>query len=96
MFSKLVFATILVGFAILGCDPASSQTAPSVTSAADLYKMASPSVVLIEIYDLKGEVSGNGSGFLVSAEGAILTNYHVVVIQNRQPSASLTRMRTTL
>jgi trypsin-like peptidase len=78
MFSKIALATILVGFAILGCDPASSQTAPSVTSAADLYKMASPSVVLIEIYDLKGEVSRNGSGFLVSAEGAILTNYHVV------------------
>lgn len=63
--------------AILGQGPAVGQAA-QLTSAADLYKTASPSVVMIETYDAKGEVSGKGSGFIVSAEGAILTNYHVV------------------
>jgi len=63
---------------IFGCLTAHGQVAPAATTAADLYKQASPSVVLIEIYDSKGEVSGKGSGFLVSAEGAILTNYHVI------------------
>jgi len=52
------------------------QTPP--LSAADIYKKTSPAVVLIETYNLKGEVSGSGSGFLVSADGVILTNFHVV------------------
>ena len=52
------------------------QTAP--LSAAEIYKKASPAVVLIEVYDLKGKVSGAGSGFLISADGMILTNFHVV------------------
>jgi hypothetical protein len=78
MLHRIASTTILFALATLVYYPAYSQTAPSETSAADIYKKASPSVVLIEIYDSKGEVSGKGSGFLVSAEGAILTNYHVV------------------
>ncbi len=54
------------------------QTQPAGTTAGEIYRKASPAVVLIELYDSKGEVSKSGSGFLVSPEGAILTNYHVV------------------
>jgi hypothetical protein len=78
MFSKTALTALLFGSPILACLPAYGQTALPVITAADLYKQASPSVVLIEIYDLKGEVSAKGSGFLVTAEGAILTNYHVI------------------
>jgi Trypsin-like peptidase domain len=78
MLSRIVLIAVLTATQTLACNPAFSQTPPPATTAADLYKKASPSVVLIEIYDAKGEVSGKGSGFLVSAEGAILTNYHVV------------------
>jgi hypothetical protein len=74
---KALTATLIAG-SIFVCGPACSQTAPAVISASDLYKSASPSVVLIEIYDSKGEVSAKGSGFLVSPEGAILTNFHVI------------------
>lgn len=78
MFSKMVLTPIFAACLILGCYPSYGQAAAPVTTAADLYKQASPSVVLIETYDSKGEVSARGSGFLVSAEGAILTNYHVI------------------
>jgi hypothetical protein len=83
MFSKIVQSAIFLGCVLLGCYPCESQVAPPATTAADLYKQASPSVVLIEIYDSKGEVSAKGSGFLVSADGAILTNYHVVAHTKR-------------
>src|ERR1700722_4182240 len=77
MFSKTALA-ILFASPILACCQTFGQNTPPVITAADLYKQASPSVVLIEIYDLKGEISAKGSGFLVTAEGAILTNYHVI------------------
>jgi S1-C subfamily serine protease len=40
--------------------------------------MASPSVVLIETFGDDGKVAASGSGFIVSATGAILTNYHLI------------------
>ena len=70
---SLLFLAVLLSFGSYVC---SGQTAP--LSAADIYKKASPAVVMIETYNLKGEVSGAGSGFLVSADGVIVTNFHVV------------------
>ena len=62
-------------------DISSAQAASTATqekTAGDIYKIAGPSVVLIETYGDDGKVSGSGSGFLVSAEGRILTNFHVI------------------
>lgn len=63
---------------ILSFGPSVCKGQTSALSAADIYKKASPAVVLIETYNLKGEVSGAGSGFLVSADGVVVTNFHVV------------------
>ena len=58
--------------AFLGClllvlgQPA--QQDRKVVPAGELFKTASPSVVLIEIYGEDGKVSGSGSGFVVAAE----------------------------
>ncbi len=43
-----------------------------------LYKQASPAVVIVEAMGSDGKVAKTGSGLLVSADGKLLTNYHVI------------------
>lgn len=43
----------------------------------ELFKLAAPSVVLVEVFNNSGLRSGTGSGF-VAADGAVVTNYHVI------------------
>jgi V8-like Glu-specific endopeptidase len=47
-------------------------------SIADIVKRSSDAVVLIVISDSAGQETALGSGFLVSADGEIVTNYHVI------------------
>jgi hypothetical protein len=46
-------------------------------SAGEIYRASAPSVVYIEKKDEKGDV-WTGTGFVVGADGKILTNYHVI------------------
>lgn len=43
-----------------------------------LLKQVQPSTVLITIYDAQGNQSGQGSGFFISKEGEVITNWHVI------------------
>ncbi|MGD1068760.1 MAG: trypsin-like peptidase domain-containing protein [Bryobacteraceae bacterium] len=52
--------------------------AQSTLDPGTLYKQASPAVVLIEALGSDGKVASTGSGLLVSADGRLLTNYHVI------------------
>src|SRR5271167_3382537 len=45
---------------------------------ADVVKRSSDAVVLIVISNSAGQETALGSGFLVSADGEIVTNYHVI------------------
>jgi S1-C subfamily serine protease len=56
----------------------SPQTSPIELAAGDIFRMASPSVVLIEARGEEGNASVAGSGFLITADGRILTNFHVI------------------
>src|SRR5271166_750102 len=50
----------------------------SQENVADVVKRSSDAVVLIVISNSAGQETALGSGFLVSADGEIVTNYHVI------------------
>jgi S1-C subfamily serine protease len=58
--------------------PKSSTHPPREISAEEMFKLASPSVALIEVFNESGERLGTASGFVASENGAVITNYHVI------------------
>ncbi len=58
--------------------PKLSGQPPREISAEDIFKSASPSVALIEVFNESGERLGTASGFVASENGAVITNYHVI------------------
>jgi V8-like Glu-specific endopeptidase len=55
--------------------PAPAAQAPSIQ---ELYRRASPAVVFITQVDAAGKTTSLASGFVVSPNGVIVTNYHVI------------------
>jgi len=47
-------------------------------NAEQIYALCSPAVFYIEVFDGKGVILGTGSGFFINANGAAVTNYHVI------------------
>lgn len=58
--------------------PVASVPRPRVLSAQDIFQTANSSMALIETFDDEGHALEQGSGFVVSNDGTILTNYHVI------------------
>lgn len=55
-----------------------SAPRPRILSAQEIFQMANSSIALIETFDDEGHKLEQGSGFVVSDNGAVLTNYHVI------------------
>jgi len=47
-------------------------------SADELFSAVSPAVALIEVRDAQNRSIGQGSGFFISADGLLVTNFHVI------------------
>jgi S1-C subfamily serine protease len=71
----LLLATIV---GIPNLTAAQNTPPPVVLGPGDIYKLSSSAVVLIETFGADGKLYATGSGFLVSADGRILTNFHVI------------------
>jgi len=51
---------------------------PAKLTTAQIADRATPSVVVVENFDEGGEKAGQGSGYVFSGDGIIITNYHVI------------------
>ena len=67
--------SVLIAFPLL---LALASPCASQDSVPDVVKKSSDAVVLIAISNSTGQETALGSGFLVSADGEIVTNYHVI------------------
>jgi S1-C subfamily serine protease len=73
--SATVFLCLL--FAVAATTSGQSQTDKQL-SVADIVRQKSDAVVQIVVTDKAGNDLGLGSGFIVSADGKIITNFHVI------------------
>src|SRR5207244_3552486 len=51
---------------------------PEKLTTAQIADRATPSVVIVENFNEDGEKAGQGSGYIYSSDGVVITNYHVV------------------
>lgn len=58
--------------------PSEKEPEETGLSAGEIFKRSSPAVVLIVVRDQNLKPIGHGSGFLVSSDGVVVTNHHVV------------------
>jgi hypothetical protein len=66
----------LIVFPLLGYFLSAQQ--PRDFKPSEIYGRSSQAVVLIRTNDAKGKPYSQGTGFIVSADGKIFTNYHVI------------------
>lgn len=60
-------------------EPTNLKTKPESTlTGPQVFAKASPAVVKVLVYDERSKLKGQGSGFFVSPDGLLATNYHVI------------------
>jgi Tfp pilus assembly protein PilF len=77
----LLLHVLIISFVFLLIIPLILLTLLPAVSLADadrIFKENSKAVVVVTAYDEKGNAISQGSGFIVRADGAVVTNYHVI------------------
>src|ERR1039458_10115208 len=70
---------LLVGIALLPAYPSFNVLAETETiDLKALAKNARPAVMLLIVSDASGKEIATGTGFLVSSDGRLITNHHVI------------------
>ena len=64
-----------LGVILLAAGPLAAAEIPDLRALA---KQARPAVYLLAIQDEDGEVKGSGTGFLITPDGLLVTNHHVI------------------
>ena len=75
--SRAEAATLILRAA--SADERVSFSPARMLSAEQIYRLASPAVFFIEVFDDEGSLLRTGSGFFISESGLAVTNYHVVI-----------------
>jgi len=72
---RIIIGTILIALIFPAAVLAQNQ---AMKSPSEIAREQSKAVVIIEALDERGSVTGQGSGFIVTPQGAVVTNLHVL------------------
>ncbi len=81
MKNYLTISLLVLGLSELGVLAAAEKepaSKPAVMSPEELFAKTSPAVVRVVVRDKDSKVISFGSGFFISADGLLITNYHVI------------------
>ena len=77
--NRLRLGVLLVGIALLFAYQSTAVRAETETiDLKALAKKARPAVLLLVVSDATGKEIATGTGFLVSSDGKLITNHHVI------------------